>query len=226
MNMNKIRVLIISQQFLFRQGVERSLCGIEDIEISGTAEVNDEVLSSIDIMPPDVALVDIDAPSDSGLQLARNIKQRLPNIGVVVLTSSYDDTQLFRALKAQASAYLSKEVTVDKLADTIRRVAHSEYPINESLATKPKLAEQVLQQFQEPSWRSEAEGFISPLTPRETEILNYIAQGYLNKQIAAELDISAQTIKNHVTSIMRKLTANSRTDAVVVAIKQGLISIA
>jgi DNA-binding NarL/FixJ family response regulator len=224
--MNMIQVLIVSQQVLFRQGVERSLSGIEDIEISGTTGVNAEVLSAIDIMPPDVVLVDIDAPSDSGLQLARKVKQRLPNIGVVVLTSRQDDTQLFQALKAQASAYLSKEVTVDKLADTIRRVAHSEYPINESLATKPKLAEQVLQQFQEPSWRIEAEAFISPLTPREKEVLRCIAEGYANKNIAAELDLSAQTIKNHVTSIMRKLTANSRTDAVVVAIKQGLISIA
>ncbi|GAI89025.1 unnamed protein product, partial [marine sediment metagenome] len=136
-----------------------------------------------------------------------------------------DDAQLFQALKAQAVAYLSKEVTADELVDVIRRVARGEHPINESLTTRPKLAEQVLQQFQELSWRSEAEGFISPLTPREREILNYIAQGYLNKQIAAELDISEQTIKNHVTSILRKLNANARTEAVVIAIKQGLISI-
>ena len=223
-----IQVLIVSQQVLFRQGIERSLSGIEDIEISGTTAVNVEVLvlSAIDIMPPDVALVDIDGPSDSGLQLAHKVKQRLPNTGVVVLTSKPNDAQLFQALKAQASAYLSKEVTVDKLVDTIRRVAHSEYPINESLTTKPKLAEQVLLQFQELSWRSEAEAFISPLTPREKEILKCIARGYANKQIAYEFDISEQTIKNHVTSIMRKLTANSRTDAVVVAAKHGLISIA
>jgi len=223
--MNKIQVLIVSQQFLFRQGIEHSLSGTGDMEVSGTAEVNDEVLSAIDASPPDVALVDIDAPADSGLKLARRIKQRLPNIGVVVLTSNPDDAQLFQALKAQAVAYLSKEVTADELVDIIRRVARGEHPINENLTARPKLAEQVLQQFQELSWRSEAEGFIAPLTPREKEILNYIAQGYLNKQIAAELDISEQTIKNHVTSILRKLNANARTEAVVVAIKQGLISI-
>jgi len=225
MNMNKIQVLIVSQQFLFRQGIEHSLSGVKDIEISGTAEVNDEVLSAIDTLPPDVALVDIDASSDSGLKLARKIKQRLPTIGVVVLTSNPDDAQLFQALKAQAVAYLSKEITADELVDTIRRVARGEHPINENLTARPKLAEQVLHQFQELSWRSEAEALIAPLTPRETEILNYIAQGYLNKQIAAELDISEQTIKNHVTSILRKLNANVRTEAVVVAIKQGLISI-
>jgi len=198
---------------------------MKDIKISAMAEVNDEVLSIVDTLPPDVALVDIDAPSDSGLRLARKIKQRLPTIGVVVLTSNPDDAQLFQALKAQAVAYLSKETTADELVTTIRRVARGEHPINETLTARPKLAEQVLHQFQELSWRAEAEGFIAPLTPREREILNYIAQGYLNKQIAAELDISEQTIKNHVTSILRKLNANARTEAVVVAIRQGLISI-
>jgi two-component system response regulator DegU len=223
--MNKIQVIIISQQVLFRQGIEHSLSRVRDINISATAEVSDEVLSIIDNLPPDVALLDIDTPADTGMKLARRIKQRLPTIGVVVLASSPDDAQLFQALKAQAVAYLSKEVTASELVNTIRRVSRGEHPINESLTTRPKLAEQVLHQFQELSLRSEAEPFIAPLTPREMEILQYIAQGYLNKQIAAELDISEQTIKNHVTSILRKLNANARTEAVVVAIKQGLISL-
>jgi DNA-binding NarL/FixJ family response regulator len=222
---NNIQVIIISQQFLFRQEIEHSLSDSKDIVISGTTDVNDEVLTTIDTLPPDVVLLDIDGPTDGGLKLARKIKQRLPNIGVAVLTSNIDDAQLFQALKAQAVAYLSKEITANDLIEIIRRVARGEHPINETLTARPKLAEQVLNQFQELTWRSEAEGFISPLTPREREILSYIAQGYLNKQIAAELVISEQTIKNHVTSILRKLNANVRTEAVVVAIKQGLISI-
>jgi two-component system response regulator DegU len=224
--MNMIQVLIVSQQVLFRQGIEHSLSSIEDIEISSTTGVNAEVLSAIDIVPPDVVIVDIDASSDSGLQLAHNVKQRLPSIGVVVLTSCLDDTLPFQALKAQASAYLSKEVSVDELVDTVRRVAHGEYPINESLTAKPRVAEQVLLQFQEPSWRGAAEAFMSPLTFREKEVLRYVSQGYANKQIAYELGISEETIKNHVSSILRKLNANSRTDAVVIAAKQGIISIA
>ena len=198
---------------------------MKDMEISSATGVNDKVLSTIDNLPPDVALVDIDSTSDGGLTLARRIKQRSPNIAIVVLTSNPNDAQLFQALKAQAAAYLNKEITADQLIDIIRRVARGEHPINESLTARPNVAEQVLHQFQELSWRSEAEGFISPLTPREIEILNYIAQGYLNKQIAVELNISEQTIKNHVTSILRKLNANARTEAVVVAIKKGLISI-
>ena len=222
---SKIQVFVISQQSLFKQGIEHSFADVEDISISGITDVNDSVLKAIDNLPPDVALLDIDGPSESGIELAKRIKQRSPNIGVIVLSSAMDDNQLFLALKAQAVAYLSKEVTADQLVETVRRVAKGEHPINEYLTNRPKVAEHVLQQFQELSARSEAEAFMSPLTPREIEILQYIAEGYLNKQIAAELGISEQTIKNHVTSILRKLNANARTEAVVVAIKQGLISI-
>jgi len=225
MNNNKIQIFIISQQSLFLQALEQSFSETEDIIVLGTTGVNDEVLKAIDNLPPDVALLDLDGPSESGLELARKIKQRSPNIGVVIMTSSPEDNQLFLALKAQAVAYLSKEVTAQQLIEIIRRVAKGEHPINEALTNRPKVAEHVLQQFQELSSRSESEAYISPLTPREVEILNYIAQGYLNKQIAAELGISEQTIKNHVTSILRKLNANARTEAVVVAIRQGLIKI-
>ncbi len=223
--MNTIQVFIVSQQFLFRQGIEHSLSGVKDIAVSGTAEINDKVVATMDSLLPDVALVDTTGSPDNSLRLARRIKQRSPNIAVIVFTSDPNDAQLFQVLKAQAAAYLNKEIMAEQLVDIIRRVARGEHPINESLITRPKIAEQVLRQFQKLSWQSEAETFIAPLTPRETEILNYIARGYLNKQIAVELSISEQTIKNHVTSILRKLNANARTEAVVVAIKQGLISL-
>mgnify|MGYP002399311783 CR=1 FL=1 len=228
MNMNnnsKIQIFIISQQSLFLRALEQTFSDTEDITILGTTGINTDVLKLIDNLPPDVALLDLDGPTDNALDLAKKIKARSPNIGVITLTSNTDDNQLFAALKAQAVAYLSKEVTGQQLIETIRRVAKGEHPINESLTNRPALAEHVLQQFQELSSRSEAEAFISPLTPREIEILEFIAKGYLNKQIAAELGISEQTIKNHVTSILRKLNANARTEAVVVAIKQGLIKI-
>ncbi|MBI4303376.1 MAG: response regulator transcription factor [Chloroflexi bacterium] len=223
---NKIQVLVVSQQSLFRQGVESSLASIESLAVSGTTDFNDGVLSAVDESPPDVAIIDIDGPSENGLMLARRIKQHLPSIAIIAFTSNPSDTQLFQALKAQVSAFLNKEATADQLVDAIRRVANGEHPINESLTARPNVATQVLRQFQELSWRNEADGFISPLTGRETEILNYIAQGFLNKEIAIRLGISEQTIKNHVTSILRKLNANARTEAVVVAIKRGLISIA
>jgi DNA-binding NarL/FixJ family response regulator len=223
--MEKVQVFVVSQQFLFSQGIEIALVHEDDIEISGATHTQNGVFQAIDTMPPDVILLDIDGDSEDGLMLARKIKQRLSSIAVVIFTSNPSDVQLFQALKSQAAAYLNKEISLEQLVSIIRRVARGEHPINESLTTRPQIAEQVLQQFQELSWRNESEQFISPLTARESEILEYIAQGYLNKQIAIALNISEQTIKNHVTSILRKLNANARTEAVVIAIKQGLISL-
>ena len=223
--MPRIKVCIISPQSLFRQGVRHSLASMSGIEICGEAEADDEALSTVETSLPDVALVDIDTPSDSGLKLARQIRQRLPNIGVIVLTSNPDDEQLFQAIKAQASAYLSKDITADELLNAVKRTAKGEHPINESFTSHPKVAEQVLHHFRELPFGQGAETIISPVTSREQEILNYMAKGYLNKQIALALNISEQTVKNHVTSILRKLNANARTQAVVEAIKHGLVSI-
>jgi two-component system response regulator DegU len=220
-----IQVFIISQQSLFRSGIAHSLSELPDMAVVGTYDISDSVINNIDNLPPDVVLMDIDGSADSGLALARRMKLRSPSIAIVVLASNPTDDQLFQVLKGQAASYLSKETTAAQLVETIRRVARGEHPINESLTSRPKVAEQVLLQFQELSRKSEAEVLISPLTPREMEILKHIGQGLLNKQIAAELSISEQTIKNHVTSILRKLNANARTEAVVLAIKQGLITI-
>lgn len=225
MESDRIQVFVLSQQSLFRQGIQLSLSNLPDITVVHAADISDEVIKNIDNMPPDVALLDIDGSPEAGLSLAKKIKQHSPSVAVVVLASNPNDEQLFEVLKGQAASYLSKESTAEQVVETIRRVAHGEHPINESLTTRPKVAEQVLLQFQELSRRTEAEAFLSPLTPREMEILKYIGQGFLNKQIAAELGISEQTIKNHVTSILRKLNANARTEAVVLALRQGLITL-
>jgi DNA-binding NarL/FixJ family response regulator len=225
MNIKKIQVLIVSQQVLFQRPAVLALSSMEDITVRGITNFSNGVELVVDNSPPDVAILDIDAAADSGLALSRTLKQRLPSIGVIIICSNTDDQQLLQAIKVKASAYLSKDITPEHLVDTIRRVARGEYPINESLTSRPKVAEQVLHQFQELSWRSEIEGFISPLTPREIEVLDYVAQGYLNKQIASALDISEQTIKNHVTSILRKLDANARTEAVVIAVKKNIITL-
>ena len=222
-----IKVFIIDQQPLFRQGIRSSVTQVmEDVELTGESGIDEKVLFRLETSPPDVVLLDVDAPSLSGLKLCRAIKQLLPSVAVIVLTPQADDEQLFQAIKSQASAYMSKEISAHDLARSVRQCARGEHPINESLVGRPKLATQVLEQFYELSREKEASSFISPLTRRETEILNYMAQGYLNKQIADVLSVSEQTIKNHITSILRKLNANARTHAVVIAIKRGLVSIA
>ena len=218
-------VIVISPQSMFRTGIEITISSEPNIRIIDSVDFSNGVEYSVENSPPDVAILDIDSADDIGFDIARRLKLRLPNVAIIIFTSYPNDEQLFQSLKAQAAAYLSKEATSDEIIETVKRVARGEYPINESVRTRPKVAENVLKQFQELSSRSDTEEVVSSLTKRETEILDYIARGFLNKQIASSLDISEQTIKNHVTSILRKLNANARTEAVVIAIRRGIISI-
>jgi two-component system, NarL family, response regulator DegU len=219
------RVFIIDRQPLFRHGIRSCLSGVSGIEACGEGEFDMAVLPLLETSLPDVVLLGLDDNELDGFNLSRAIKQRLSSVATIILTPRPGDEQLFQAIKAQASAYLSKSVTTDELIDTMRKCACGEHPINESMVSRPKVGEQILEQFHQLSREKEITAFVSPLTHREGEILNYMAQGYLNKQIAEVLNVSEQTIKNHVTSILRKLNANARTQAVIVAIKKGLVSI-
>ena len=223
--MDRIRVFKIDRQPLFRQGIRATLSRRKGIEFVGEGGVDEEVLSALEGSSPDVVLLDIDYPSLSGLKLCRRIKQLLASVAVIVLTPQVDDEQFFEVIKSQASAYLSKESSAAELADAIRQCAGGEHPINGKLTDRPGVAERILRQFQELSREREIAEFTSPLTRREMEILGHMAKGYLNKQIAEALEVSEQTVKNHITSILRKLNVNARTQAVVVAIKKGLVSI-
>jgi two-component system, NarL family, response regulator DegU len=222
---NPINVMIVSTQVMFRTGVEITLSSEPDIKIIDSVDFSNGIEYSVENLPPDIAVVDIDGAENTGFDIALRLKQRLPNIATIIFTSYPDDEHLFLALKAQAAACLSKEATTDEIISTIRCLVQGEYPINDSLHDRPKVAEHVLEKFQELASQSDIGDMVSPLTRRETEILEYISRGFLNKQIASELDISEQTIKNHVTSILRKLNANARTEAVVIGIKRGIISI-
>jgi len=223
--LQRIKVVIADQQPLFRQGIRSTLNQITDIEICGEVGTSHELLSSLTTLFPDVVLLDIDLSADSDSDVAKLVKQQLPSVAVVLLTPQPDDNELFQAIKSRAAAYLRRDVSSDEMVTTIRKAAAGQHPINDTLLRQPQVADKVLQQFQDLSWGKGVEAFVSPLTPRETEILTYMAQGYFNKQIAAALNISEQTIKNHITSILRKLDANARTEAVVTAIKKGLISL-
>lgn len=196
-----------------------------DFEVSDSSpEPNPMALIEDD--PPDVLLLDIDYPSLKGLQLARKITRRCPATKMIILTSDTDDKQLFEIIKSGAVDYLDKSATGEELVKTIRDVSRGEYLINDSVLARPKLAERVLRQFQSLSSSDgqSRENITILLTSRETQILKYIADGNSNKQIASILQISEQTIKNHVSNILRKLNANDRTHAVYLAIRYGWIS--
>ena len=221
----RIKLYLADEQPLFRQGIRTALTEETSLEVSGEFASGQELLEAVNSGDVNVILLDIKLPPSGGLDLTMSIKRQLPSIAVILLSSEASEDELFEAIKARASAYLSRNVRKEELIDTILTSAAGKHPINESFLSQPKVAERVLGQFQDLSWGQGVESFVSPLTARETEILNYMAQGYLNKQIANALSISEQTIKNHITSILRKLDANARTQAVVIAVKRGLISL-
>jgi DNA-binding NarL/FixJ family response regulator len=219
---DKIKVMVIDEQEFFRVGVRQILSQQSDLEISDCNPTQDP-LSLIGINLPDVALLGSSLATPSGLELARDIIRFYPNTKVIVLSPDPNDEELFEVVKTAAVACLSKNTNAEELASTIRRAYNGEYPINDTFMTRPMVARRVLNQFQHTSRTMEA--VAAPLTDRETQILNYIVDGNTNKQIARILEISEQTIKNHVSAILRKLNANDRAHAVVIAIRHGWISV-
>ena len=223
--MDKIVVTIVDKQALFRVGVRHALSQQPDFEVFDCFP-NENPITLIEANPPDVLLLDVDYPSLKGLNLAQDIALHYPTTKVIMLTYKPDDKQLFEIIRAGAVDYLDKSITAKELTESIRQAARDEYPINDSVLARPKLAEHLLKQFQSAHNINgkTIDTIAVSLTPRETQILNYIANGNSNKQIAHILQISEQTIKNHVSNILRKLNANDRAHAVVLAIRYGWIS--
>jgi len=219
--MDKIKVMVIDEQAFFRAGVRQALSDQSDLEIL-ECDPAQNALELIEANLPDVALLGSDLANHNGIELGRKIAQHFPNTKVIVLSPDPDDEELFEVIKTAAAACLSKRATGDELASTIRRAYSGEYPINESLMTRPKVAKHILNQFR--GFTRTLEGVAAPLTKRETQILTYIAEGNSNKEIAHILEISEQTIKNHVSAILRKLNANDRAHAVALALHSGWIS--
>lgn len=221
---DKLTILIVDDHPLFRQGVRATLEREADLEVVGEAADGQQAIQMAEDLSPSVVLIDISLPGLNGLEVARVIKRRQPQVALIVLTVYEDDEQLFSAIKAGASAYSSKDVEPSKLVQTIRDVGWGRYLIDEHVFAKPHIATRVLHQFRELAAAEEELGALfSPLTNRETEILDCIAQGMTNKEIADRLCISSQTVKNHVTSILRKLQVNDRTSAVIYALRRGWI---
>jgi DNA-binding NarL/FixJ family response regulator len=224
--MSRIQILIVDDHPLFRRGIRWSLENEHDLLVVGEAADGQAAIQQVDMSMPDVVLIDINMPVMSGLEVTRIIKRRHPQMGVIILTMHEDDEQLFHAIRVGAAAYCTKDVEAEELIRLIRKVARGEYLINENVLSRPFVASRVLDQFRELSQMDTVnEGVFSPLTPREVEILDCVAQGNSNKEIARILSISDQTVKNHITSILRKLAVNDRTQAVIYALRHGWIKL-
>ena len=220
----QVRILIVDDHVLFRVGIAQILSKEPDLEVVGEAEDSRSAMEAALDTSPNIILMDLSLPSPGGIETTQRIKRELPSVSIIVLAVQEDEDALFDAIKAGAAAFILKDVSPDDLVNIIRRVSNGEYLINDKVFSQPAVASRVLKEFRELAvYGQEAAPIFAPLSPREVEILDNIAQGMTNKQVAYTLSISEQTVKNHMSSILRKLSVNDRTQAVVYAMRQGWI---
>jgi DNA-binding NarL/FixJ family response regulator/vacuolar-type H+-ATPase subunit H len=232
--MGKIVVMVADELSFLRTELRQAILQghgaetIEIIECDPGVDGNDAV-AQIDAISPDVVLLDINFPHRDGLVLCRKIVRSTPQTKVVMLTSnpSEDDDELFEAIKSGASAYvMTQSWTPQEFTETIERASRGEYPINDSVSNKPQVALRVQKQFEEIICNVTKKDDIStPLNPKEVEILAFVVKGKANKEIGAILGITESAVKKHISSILRKLNANDRAHAVVLAVRNGLVAI-
>jgi DNA-binding NarL/FixJ family response regulator len=222
---NEINISIIDRSELFKAGVCQKLSAQRDFRLIDF-EPEIELLQFIDANSIDIVLLDIDSPISKGLELSRAITRHYPNIRVIVISSYFSDEELFETLKTGAVAYIDKGISAQDLVSVIRRASRGEYPINESVITNPVIADRVITDFQKiASMGLVKKNVAAPLTNRELQIISCIANGNTNKQVAHKLGISEQTIKNHVSAILRKMNANDRAHAVALAIRNQWVAV-
>ena len=223
-NEKTIRVLLADASRLTTLGITQVLETEPDIDIIGIATDGQEAIAKAGELEPDIMVIDADLPTVTGIEATQRIRREQPHIGVLVLTTEDAEQTLFDAIRAGAAAYLHKDCSPAELIDGIRRVRAGQFIINEQIFTRPAVASKVLAEFRDLSVYGPGSARVfAPLSPREVQILDNIAQGKTNKEVAYALAISEQTVKNHMSSILRKLSVNDRTQAVVYAIRQGWI---
>jgi DNA-binding NarL/FixJ family response regulator len=221
---DRIRILIVDDHALFRVGISNIVGREKDFEVIGEADSSRSAIEAAETLNPDVILMDASLPSPGGIETTQRIRRELPATAIVVMAADEDEEALFASIKAGAAAFVVKDISPEDLVHVIRRVSGGEFLINDKVFAKPAVASRVLKEFRELAvYGQEAQPIFAPLSPREVEILDNIAQGMTNKQVAYALSISEQTVKNHMSSILRKLAVNDRTQAVVYAMRQGWI---
>jgi DNA-binding NarL/FixJ family response regulator len=220
------RVLIADDHYLVRDGLHRMLSRTPDLEVIGDASNGREAVELCRHLSPDLVLMDVRMPKMDGLEATRTIKAEQPNVRVLVVTTYENPDYLLEALKAGAAGYVLKDAPKEQLLNSVRRVLEGEFPLNQELAAEliQRLAREAGESTQSPPVQDRRVAApVEDLTPRELEVLGLLAQGKTNPAIAEDLVISRATVKVHVERIIRKLGVSDRTQAVVHAIKLGMV---
>jgi DNA-binding NarL/FixJ family response regulator len=211
-----VRVLLVDEHALFREGLGLALAGVDDIEVAGEAVDGDDALLEAQRLRPDVVVMDVRMPEGSGAGAIARIRAARRHVKVLVLTGSQDEEDLVEAVRSGATGYLLKDASVEEVAEAIRSVARGQGVVSPTMTAK------LLERFgsllrrvpDEPGPR---------LTGRELDVLRLVVKGLPNREIASELFISQNTVKNHVRNILEKLHVRSRTEAATLAVRQRLL---
>lgn len=213
---DKIRVVLADDHTFVRHAIRQALESAEDIEVLGEASDGNMALQLVEELKPDIALLDIQMPGLSGVEVTRQIKVLFPKVRILILTAFDDDPYVFAVLQAGADGYLLKTLEVDDLIRAVRAVHRGES------ALSPEITEMVLKQLKSGRPAGAAKQ-IEGLTARELEVLRLVADGLTNKSIGAQLGINDRTVRGHLANIFGKLGVASRTEAVTEALKKGWI---
>jgi DNA-binding NarL/FixJ family response regulator len=221
----KITLLIVDDHPVFRQGLRNIFATEDDIEVIAEGADGEQALQQAHALRPDVLLLDINLPGINGLQVTSRLKADHLATAIVLLTAYHDMEQVLHAMRSGAAAYCVKDIEPESLVDIVRKAAHGYYMVGELTFDADELKNWLdagVEAATGPYMVDPNEHFV-PLSPREMEILQFVTQGKSNKEIAQSLGISHQTVKNHMTSILKKLDVRDRTQAAVYALRMGWV---
>lgn len=222
--MSKISIVVVDDHPLFQQGVVDAFSLEPDFDVIGQAANGTKAMEIIRRLEPSVSVVDVNLPELNGQQITRQVaNEKIPT--KIILLTAYDDTeQVIHAMRAGASAYCAKDILPEELVDIVRAVANGKYVIQQEVLDADELEKWLMSQTEQAirPYSDPGEPF-HPLSNREMEVLECVTTGMSNKEIAGMLGISHQTVKNHVTAILRKLGVDDRTQAAVYALRRGWV---
>lgn len=213
----RIRVAVIDDQELFRRGLVMLLGAEADIDVVAEGSGGEAAADIATRATPDVMLLDVRMPRQSGIEACMKIKDLAPAVKVIMLTASDEESDLYDAIKNGASGYLLKDSSIDEVSQAVRLVAGGQSLIS------PMMAAKLLAEFKAMSGVERKPARVPKLTDRELEVLNLVAHGLNNREIAEKLFISENTVKNHVRNMLEKLQLHSRIEAVMYAVRQRLL---